>query len=392
MPILNQKKITFDSFIRGILAILLLVGILMLVNKLGNVLLPFFLAWFVAYLVYPIVLFFQQTLHFRSRILSIIATMMFLMVILGLAIWILFPPVVSELLRLKNIVEAYLLQGENGTALSEVLNNILLKYLDAGWLQNLINAENLFQAIQIITPKISAIISTSFDLVVMLFTAFVTLLYFIFILLDYERIGNNWITLLPKKYRPVALKLTTDVVEGMNRYFRGQALIATCVGVLFSIGFLMIDFPLAIVLGLFIGLLNMVPYLQIIGFIPTILLALLKSVETGTNFWGILGLALLVFAVVQIIQDAYLTPRIMGKVTGLNPAVILLSLSIWGSLMGFLGMIIALPATTLLLSYYKHYIHRKNLYDEYLERNLKSKNTGVKEPYPNEVFQENAKK
>ena len=123
-----------------------------------------------------------------------------------------------------------------------------------------------------------------------------------------------------------------------------------------SIGFLIINFPLAIGLGLFIGLLNMVPYLQTIGFIPTILLAILKASDTGGNFWVILGSALAVFAIVQIIQDGFLVPKIMGKITGLNPAIILLSLSIWGSLMGLIGMIIALPLTTLLLSYYQRFI------------------------------------
>ena len=152
----------------------------------------------------------------------------------------------------------------------------------------------------------------------------------------------------------------------MNKYFRGQALVAFCVGILFSIGFLIIDFPMAIALGLFIGALNMVPYLQIIGFLPTVLLAILKAADTGENFWIIIACALAVFAIVQIIQDTFPIPKIMGKITGLNPAIILLSLSIWGSLMGMLGMIIALPLTTLMLSYYQRFIINKERikYDE----------------------------
>jgi len=113
---------------------------------------------------------------------------------------------------------------------------------------------------------------------------------------------------------------------------------------------------MAIGLGLFIGLLNMVPYLQLLGFIPTIILAILKSADTGGSFLLIMLSALAVFAVVQTIQDTFLTPKIMGKVTGLSPAIILLSLSIWGSLMGIMGMIIALPITTLLIAYYQKYI------------------------------------
>jgi predicted PurR-regulated permease PerM len=107
---------------------------------------------------------------------------------------------------------------------------------------------------------------------------------------------------------------------------------------------------------MFIGLLNMVPYLQLLGFVPTILLAIVKAADTGQNFWVILLLALVVFAVVQMIQDTFLTPKIMGHVTGLNSAIILLSLSVWGSLLGILGMIIALPLTTLLISYYQKYV------------------------------------
>ena len=67
-----------------------------------------------------------------------------------------------------------------------------------------------------------------------------------------------------------------------------------------------------------------------------------------------------VFATVQVVGDLILTPRIMGKAMGLNPAIILLSLSIWGSLFGFIGLIIALPLTTLLLSYYEQYVIMRN--------------------------------
>lgn len=179
-----------------------------------------------------------------------------------------------------------------------------------------------------------------------------------FILLDYEKLSEGWIKLVPKRSRRFAAALVDDVQHGMNSYFRGQALVAFLVGVLFSIGFLIIDFPLAIGLGMFIGFLNLVPYMQGFGFIPTVLLALLKANDTGENFWLILLSACIVFIVVQSIQDAFLVPKIMGKLMGLNPAVILLSLSVWGSLLGLIGLIIALPLTTLLLSYYRRFIER----------------------------------
>ena len=216
--------------------------------------------------------------------------------------------------------------------------------------------ENMLNAIKETVPRLWSLLSESVNLLFSFFTFFLILLYIIFILLDYESISEGWPHLVPQKYRPFVINVMNDVKDGMNRYFRGQAFVALCVGILFSIGFLIIDFPLAIGLGLFIGALNLVPYLQIIGFIPTIVLAILKAADTGGNFWIIIASALAVFIIVQAIQDGFIVPRVMGKITGLNPAIILLSLSIWGSLMGMLGMIIALPLTTLMLSYYQRFI------------------------------------
>jgi predicted PurR-regulated permease PerM len=128
------------------------------------------------------------------------------------------------------------------------------------------------------------------------------------------------------------------------------------VGILFALGFSIIGLPLAVGFGLFVGLLNFVPYLQVISIPLAVLLALLRAAETGENFWGIFILVGIVYIVVQLIQDIFIVPRIMGHIMGLSPALILLSLSVWGYIAGFLGLIIALPVTTLILSYYKRYI------------------------------------
>lgn len=358
---LNQKKITFDSFIRGVLSGAVVIAILYLLKRLSGVLLPFFMAWLVAYLTYPMVTFYQHKLRMKNRVVSIVAVMLTLLIVIAGAGCFFIPPMIEECVRLKHLIEVYFIEGNGGASIPKTITQFLRENIDPIWLKETLNAENVMTAFQKLVPQMWNLISTSYNIVLALITVFIMLLYLFFILLDYEQIASGWITLLPAKHRDKTIKLTTDIKDSMNRYFRGQAVVAFCVGILFSIGFLIIDFPLAIGLGLFIGLLNMVPYLQIIGFVPTILLALLKAADTGDNFWWILGSALLVFCIVQLIQDAFLVPKIMGKITGLNPAIILLSLSIWGSLMGMLGMIIALPCTTLLLSYYQKYIQRKDL-------------------------------
>ena len=147
-----------------------------------------------------------------------------------------------------------------------------------------------------------------------------------------------------------------DVERELNNYIRGQGLVALIMGVMFCVGFTIIDFPMAIGMGILIGIMDLVPYLHTFALIPTAFLALLKAADTGQNFWMIFGMAVIVFIVVQIISDMIVTPKIMGKAMRLNPAILLLSLSVWGALLGFIGLIIALPLTTILIAYYQKYI------------------------------------
>ena len=360
---MERKKITFDSFIRAVILGAIIIGVLMLLKRLSGVLLPFFLAWLIAYLIYPLVSFFQHKLRLKNRIISIFCALLTLSVIGSVAFYLLVPPMIQEFLRVKDLLIEYFSTTHTASNVPTTLSEFIRQNIDLHILEQMFSQENILDALKVTVPKLWSLISESINLLFGFFTVFLILLYIVFILLDYESISEGWAHLMPKKYRKTVTGILNDVKDGMNRYFRGQALVALCVGILFSIGFLIIDFPLAIGLGLFIGALNMVPYLQIIGFVPTIMLAILKAADTGDNFWIIIASAAAVFIIVQIIQGGYLVPRIMGKITGLNPAIILLSLSIWGSLMGMLGMIIALPLTTLMLSYYQRYIiNQENIY------------------------------
>ena len=373
----SNKKITFDSFIRGILWGAAFIVVLILLKKLSAALLPFFIAWIIAYLLYPLMQFFQNRLRIKNRALAIMATLTTVIAIITGASMFFIPPMIEECEKLKYLLHTYFVNGGNQTSIPQSITEFLRNNIDAAWLEENFNTENLIKAAKGLLPKMWNLISTSYNVVLAIFTVFVIALYLFFILLDYEKISNGWSSLIPARYRDNIVSLFDDIKFSMNQYFRGQALVALCVGILFSIGFLIIDFPLAVGLGLFIGLLNMVPYLQIIGFIPTVLLALLKAADTGENFWMILGLALLVFCVVQFIQDSVLVPKIMGKITGLNPAIILLSLSVWGSLMGMLGLIIALPCTTLLLSYYQRFIRKEDI--DFIKETQESLNQEDKE-------------
>ena len=356
MDTLFNKPFTFDRVMRIVFGIALISGLVYLVTLLRNALLPFLIAWLLAYMMQPFVKFFQYKLGLRSRVLSIMALLVSMALAITLLVVMVVPSIAAEADKTIELLRTH----DPGEGHIPFIPQAWLDYLEANvdftQLMDYLNKDSLLKAIKQIAPQVWSFLSNTFSVLLSITIVFMILLYFIFILLDYEKIANGWPQLIPGKYRPFMEGLVEDVEYNMNRYFRGQALIAFCVGVLLAVGFKIIDFPLAVTLGLFIGMLNLIPYMQTIGIIPMLILALLRSAETGENFWIIFGLALLVLGIVQMIQDLFLTPRIMGKAMGLNPAIILLSLSIWGTLLGFIGLIIALPLTTLCLSYYKRFI------------------------------------
>ena len=353
---LFDKPFTFDRVSRIVFSVLMIGGLIYLLAVLKNALLPFLVAWLMAYMMQPFVRFFQYKLKFKSRVLSITAVLVSLAGLLILLYQLVVPSIIDEIQGTFQLLQTHQGNPENIPLIPESWRIYIVNQMDLLHLSELVSRENLLNTLKQIAPRMWTLLSSTFSILFSVTILFVVMLYFIFILLDYEKIAEGWIKLIPERYRPFAQGLAEDVEVSMNRYFRGQALIALCVGVLFAIGFKIIDFPLAVSLGLFIGFLNLIPYLQTLGLIPMLLLSLLKAAETGGSFWLIFGSALLVLCVVQGIQDLFLTPKIMGKAMGLNPAIILLSLSIWGTLLGFVGLIVALPLTTLSLSYYKRFI------------------------------------
>ena len=362
-----EQKITFDSFIRSVTVLCIAAGAVWLLNTLSGVLLPFFVAWLLAYLIYPLVHFLQYRLKLRNRILSIIVALLLVIAVLTGIVALIVPPIIKEMAHLAELTTLYFNDVMTQTNMASYIQSVINYLSNKNTLVGLVQQSSFVDALQAVMLQTWSFVSGTVNVALSMLGVFVVLLYMFFILIDYEKICQGWVNLIPSGKRGFASMVVQDVQNGMNAYFRGQSLIALLVGILFSIGFLIIDFPLAIGLGLFIGFLNLVPYMQLFGFIPTILLAILKAAETGESFWVIMLCALAVFAVVQLIQDMYLTPRIMGHVMGLNPAIILLSLSVWGSLMGIIGFIIALPLTTLLLSYYRRFILKEVEQEEEIE-------------------------
>ncbi len=327
--------------------------IVYLVYKLRNVLTPFFIALFTAYLINPIIKFIETKLKIKNRGASVTIGITSILILFTTTTLISIPFLNKEFQSAIGLVKEY---SEFIPPISSELNIKATQFIESDYAKDFINSSTINETINKITPLLKNLFSESIDLLMGIFGIFIILIYLIFILLGYPKLKESWPKWIPLKYRDTAKDIIDDLSNGMRAYFRGQAFIAFIVGILFCIGFKIIGLPLAIFLGVTIGLLNLVPYMQILGFIPAFILCILHSMETDQSIWLSLGSTAIVFMIIQLIQEVILIPKIMNKVTGLHPAIILLSLSIWGSLLGLSGLIIALPISTLLISYYKRHI------------------------------------
>lgn len=352
-----DRPYTFDRVTRIVISFLLFGFIIYMIYILRNVLLPFIIAWLIAYLLNPIVGFIQRKLRLERRFGAVLITFALLATILtGLFICIT-PQVKDEITQINNLVSSYQLRSISNNGIPLSLQEFIADNIDFDKLKDSLSRETATETLKYLVPAVQNVVSGGISFILGFTVVFVILLYLIFILLDYDKINQLWMDLIPHKYRSVVSKITLDVEKSMNNYFRHQALICLIVAILFSTGFQIIGLPLAIVMGILIGVLHMVPYLHTISIVPAVLLCWLKVSETGQSFWAMVGLVALLYIVIQCIIDLVLVPRIMGRAMGLNPAIILLCLSIWGALMGVAGMIIAIPMTTLLLSYYQQFLN-----------------------------------
>ncbi len=350
------KEINFDRFVRGLIFMMVLVAGYFLVCYLSPVLLPFVVAWAFAYILYPVVNFFQYKCRLHFRMLSILVTLVIVIGIISTLLYLAIPVMLEELLHLKDVAIAYVSGGTGADSLPEVVQKFIRENSDKLRIERLLNEKDLMSGLKEALPRVWNMLLSTANVLISIVSSLIALLYLVFMLNDYDRVKKGWIRFVPKSKRSMAKKIVSDIDNGMSGYFRGQALVALANCVLFSVGFIIIGFPMPVGLGVFIGLISFIPYVQLLGFFPATVLAILCSVDTGRNFWMLMLGVIAVYCIVQVLQDSIITPHIMGKILGLRPAVVLLSLTVWGYLLGIIGLIIALPLTQILISYYRHYV------------------------------------
>lgn len=361
-----RREFTFDRIARMLVLSVLILLIYVAVQAIWSVILPFLLAGIFAYVMMPLVRFFQYTLRLRSRGLSVILTLLLLGAVVYLAVIFIIPSINAEIEKTLQVISGY---SSGQDILTMILPRNIRNYLNGGlhWgnFPQQLSLEKILENVKLLLDQVGGIINSTLSIFSWGLVFLIGFVYFVFILLDFENLGRGFISLFPKTLRPTIRTISMDLDRYMNNYFRGQALVAMSVGILLSIGFNIIGLPLATAMGIFIGILNFIPYMQALGIIPLGLASLLMAAQTGENAFVCMLLAYGVLMIVQIIQDMIIVPRIMGQTMGMRPSLILLVLSIWGYLLGFFGMLIALPITMFIYSLYMRYVLQD---EEYIEQ------------------------
>ena len=360
-----RREFTFDRIARMLVLSVLILLIYVAVQAIWSVILPFLLAGIFAYVMMPLVRFFQYTLRLRSRGLSVILTLLLLGAVVYLAVIFIIPSINAEIEKTLQVISGY---SSGQDILTMILPRNIRNYLNGGlrWgnFPQQLSLEKILENVKLLLDQVGGIINSTLSIFSWGLVFLIGFVYFVFILLDFENLGRGFISLFPKTLRPTIRTISMDLDRYMNNYFRGQALVAMSVGILLSIGFNIIGLPLATAMGIFIGILNFIPYMQALGIIPLGLASLLMAAQTGENAFVCMLLAYGVLMIVQIIQDMIIVPHIMGQTMGMRPSLILLVLSIWGYLLGFFGMLIALPITMFIYSLYMRYVLQD---EEYIE-------------------------
>jgi predicted PurR-regulated permease PerM len=161
-----------------------------------------------------------------------------------------------------------------------------------------------------------------------------------YLLRDWDRIVAKVDGYLPLRHRDVVRKLSAEIDEVLSGFIRGQAVVCLFLGAFYAIGLTLVGLDLGLVIGIFAGIVSFIPYL---GAITGLLLSLLPAItQFGSDLWSI-GLVVGVFVVGQFIEGNFLSPRVIGDKTRLHPVWIMFALLAGGALLGFVGVLVAVP-------------------------------------------------
>lgn len=351
-----KKEFTLDRTVRVLFIIAVLAVALYILGSLKALIWPFVLAWITAAVLMPLVHFFERKWKVRKRMWSVSLVILLFLLVVGAFLSFVIPSIVNEVKKGWELVSYYTDREVLMAMIPEQYRETVINALNLDmWMEHFEVKEILGYLMQALTTGID-MLSSAVGIISGLTVVFLFVMYLFFILMDYEQLIHGLYHLFPHRIRHYAMEAGEVINVYVNSYIRGQGLIALILAAYLAIGFGLMGLPMGITLGLIIGLVNFVPYLQIVTYPPLILCCALQSVATGQSFWVILLIAVVIMQISELLQDMVLRPAIMQKSLGMRASIILLSIAVWGSLLGALGIFFALPLTMVIYYFYMKYV------------------------------------
>lgn len=302
---------------------------------------PFLIAGFLFYLLNPLVKMLMKIRikEFKvKRPLAIAIVFLLLISVLGLVISFFIPRLIEQIKSLVIGLPGYL--GELQRFLTNLFNNSHIDWLQKVDLHSYMNkfegslTSILKKFILSLTTSLGSVIGTITSVTVTLVTVPFILFY---MLKDGEKLVPTVEKFFPEHNRSKVARLLHEMSATLSRYISGQMIECLFVGTFSAIGYSMTGIPYALLVGLFAGITNIIPYLgPYIGLMPALFLAFSKSLPTV--FWVIV-----VCIVVQQLDGNLVYPNVIGKSLHLHPLTIIIILLVAGNIAGLLGMILGVP-------------------------------------------------
>lgn len=355
-----------DKIMRLVFITVIIVLSVWLLSYLSEVLIPFVVALLVAYILDPVVNRIQKKVKYR--IIAVVLVLLVLSGIFALCLALFVPRVSREVGYLGTLISRLASDSSWSQRISEYVPASIWEQIQGflsqeHWVQAM-QSLDFWQSVESILGKIlpgaMGVLSGTATFFIWISGAVLILLYMVFIMKDMPKIRLKVLYFIPHRYHEEVKVFAQKIDELMNGYFRAQMVVAMIVGVLFAIAFSIMKLPMGFIFGIFIGVLNMIPYLQILSIPLALILGIVYALDTGMPFWEVAIIITAIYVVIQLIQDLFIVPNIVGKSMNLPPVAILLSLSVWGKLLGFLGLVVAIPFTCLVLVYLDKFKQNKS--------------------------------
>lgn len=317
-------------------------------DKIIKILSPFFMAVFIAYIIYPLVIKFERNGVRRSlAIIIIYVFIIFVLVFFGIYIM---PHV------LTNAKELFSTLPEITTKYQEFFNSFISRIKTSKWppeVKNIIFNE-IYSGTEFvqgyssqIMKKSLAVIASSLVIIVNIVLSMIIAYYF---LKDAERLKRSTLLLVPKRLRNELINIGRELNSIVTHFIQGQLLTAVIVGLLETIGLFIVQTRYPFILGVLGGIANMIPYFgPVLGAIPAIAVALLQSPTKAL-------LTALVFVIVQQIDNAFISPKIIEGKLGIHPITTIIAVLIGGEFFGIIGMLIGVPIAAMIKVIFKRIV------------------------------------